>query len=140
MKLNYLEYYFGCFRRLSRLYKKLLSKGLTQIDNVLDISYIMRKLIEFDMLKMIVLDENQLKIFDNIPKPTISVSEKKEKAANLHQRLSRIYLAKNEIDDGLEALKVLSSKKTKSKKDEKILELIPRYYKMNHIRIGKLQI
>jgi hypothetical protein len=37
----------------------------------LDIVFIIKKLIEIDKLKRVLLDENQIKLFDYIPKPTV---------------------------------------------------------------------
>jgi hypothetical protein len=42
----------------------------------LDVVFIIRKLLEVDKLKSLLLDQNQLKLFDYIPRPTISLKGK----------------------------------------------------------------
>ena len=65
LSISYHKYFFSCFGdETIKMYKKLLSKGLNQIDKVLDISYIMQKLVEIDMLKMIFLDKDQQNLFE----------------------------------------------------------------------------
>ena len=41
----------------------------------MDIVNIITKLLELEKLKHFLLDENQLKLFDYIPKPTISMNK-----------------------------------------------------------------
>lgn len=41
----------------------------------LDILFILNKLIEIDKLKYILFDEDQLKLFEFIPKPQITLSD-----------------------------------------------------------------
>lgn len=142
LKMSYFQYYFSCCRdNLAKQYKMLLKKGLDQIDHVMNISYIMRKLIEIDMLKVVLLDANQLAVFNNIPKPTISLAEKneKEKTLKLHQLLSQSIHEKELFPEKvLDAYNTISSKTLKSKKDEKLLEMMPSASKMKLIKVKKL--
>ncbi|KAL4474779.1 hypothetical protein ABPG74_001475 [Tetrahymena malaccensis] len=51
--------------------KQLLDKGINKINKSFDILYIFNKLHEIDKLKQILLNNDQLKLFDYMPKPTI---------------------------------------------------------------------
>ena len=139
LKMSYFQYYFSfCRDNLAKQYKTLLKKGLNQIDYVMNISYIMRKLIEIDMLKVVLLDANQLAVFNNIPKPTISVSEKneKEKTLKLHQLMSQSIHDKELFPEKvIDAYNTISSKTLKSKKDEKLLEMMPKASKMKQMKL-----
>ncbi|KAL4512424.1 hypothetical protein ABPG72_005426 [Tetrahymena utriculariae] len=52
--------------------RQLLDKGINKINENFDILYIFNKLHEIDKLKQILLNNNQLKLFDYMPKPLIS--------------------------------------------------------------------
>lgn len=43
-----------------------------------DILYVIKKLHEIDKLKMILLNKDQIKLFDYLPKPTISTNPDNE--------------------------------------------------------------
>ena len=130
LKMSYFEYFFQCFRgQSSKEDKLLLQKGLNQINHVMDISYIMHKLIEVDMLKMIFLDSDQINLFHQIPKPIISMSGKQKENLKLHKSLSHLYCKENFAAKGMEAFQAVSSKVRKSMVDQKLLELIPKYSK-----------
>jgi len=42
----------------------------------MDISFILTKLVEIDKLKMLILNENQRKLFEFIQKPTVKLDTK----------------------------------------------------------------
>ena len=142
LKMSYFQYYFNiCRDNLAKQYKTLLKKGLNQIDHVMDISHIMRKLIEIDILKVVLLDANQISIFNNIPKPTISLSEKneKDKTLKLHKLLSQS-LQKKELfpQKAIDAYNAISTKPLKSKTDEKLLEMMPNVSKIKQLKVSNL--
>lgn len=59
--------------------KTLTQIGNQNIESKLDIIYIMKKFIEYDKLKFILLNDDQMKAFEKIPKPRIGIKEKEEK-------------------------------------------------------------
>ena len=128
LEISYFQYYISCFRdEISKLYNKLLKKGLGQIDQVLDISYITHKLFEIDMLKLILMDEDQLNLFDQIPKPTLSMKEiMNKRGLVLHKKFNQNY-HRNSIltKKSFEPFELISSRAEKTKLDEKLLEMIP---------------
>jgi hypothetical protein len=48
-----------------------IKAGMKRIEENLDIRYLVKKLMEVEKLKHIFLNEDQLKLFDLIPKPKI---------------------------------------------------------------------
>ena len=46
-----------------------------------DIVYILEKLVEIDKLKILLLNDDQLKLFDFLPKPTVKYNTEKYKEA-----------------------------------------------------------
>jgi hypothetical protein len=78
------KYCCCCLRRKRRLAMKdaLLEKALSNVAVEMDITLVMRRLNEFDKLKRVFFNKEQLKLFDFIPPPVISIksrSNRKEK-------------------------------------------------------------
>lgn len=53
----------------------MINFGIEKLYHQLDIFYIISKLIEIEKLKHVLLNENQIKLFEFIPKPTIYLSD-----------------------------------------------------------------
>ncbi|EAR85840.2 hypothetical protein TTHERM_00313220 (macronuclear) [Tetrahymena thermophila SB210] len=51
--------------------KQVIDYGIREIDNILDVEYIIKKLVEIDKLKRIIFNDDQLTLFNYIPKPQI---------------------------------------------------------------------
>ena len=51
--------------------KQQKEKGVKTIFSHLDIYYVLQKFMELDKLKMLLLDDNQFKLFEYLPKPII---------------------------------------------------------------------
>ena len=85
----------------------------------------MNKLIEIDVLKLVLLDEDQMNLFEKIPKPVISIEDEgAEKMLNLHQKLSQKFsMVNNSSKINHNAFHIVYSKKGKTKLDEKLLEM-----------------
>ena len=49
--------------------KKFNREGLKKIDEKLDIIYIINKLMEIDKLKLLLLNKEELHLFEFLPKP-----------------------------------------------------------------------
>lgn len=128
ISLSYFGYFFSFFKKSkSSEAKKLLKKGLSQIDEVLDISYIMKKLVEIDLLKLLILNENQMHLFDCIPKPAISINDNTQIGNdNLHMKFS-YFLQKNPEEKAQHAaisLEKMIKKNTKNKIDKKLINIL----------------
>ncbi len=62
----------------SREKRKQFNFGVKNIDKKLDIIYIINKFIEIDKLKNLLLTQEQLKLFNYIPRPQIPDNAKKK--------------------------------------------------------------
>ncbi|CAD8067044.1 unnamed protein product [Paramecium sonneborni] len=72
--LNFIIYYLSCFRHFER-YKRIyivLQKSTIHVNNDLDIVLILQKLQEINKIKHLLLDQNQLQLFNYIPQPIIT--------------------------------------------------------------------
>ncbi|KAL4469410.1 hypothetical protein ABPG74_004663 [Tetrahymena malaccensis] len=88
---EYLLYYlFPCSKRASRK-KKQLEFSKQVVDKHLDIMYLIRKLQEIDKLKMLLLSEEQIKLFNYLPKLTIKESQ----IINSQQQTSQCISSRN---------------------------------------------
>ncbi|EAR85992.2 transmembrane protein, putative (macronuclear) [Tetrahymena thermophila SB210] len=72
---DYFGYYLSFFTCRRQKRSEVIDYGLQKLYNHLDIVYILNKLIEFEKLKKLLLNENQLRLFDYIPKPIIKVNK-----------------------------------------------------------------
>ncbi|KAL4472593.1 hypothetical protein ABPG74_018542 [Tetrahymena malaccensis] len=72
---DYLNYYLTLITCKKRKRSQVIDYGLQKLYGHLDIVYIMNKLIEFEKLKKLLLNESQLRLFDYIPKPIIKVDK-----------------------------------------------------------------
>ncbi|KAL4448782.1 hypothetical protein ABPG74_012871 [Tetrahymena malaccensis] len=119
IQYNFFDYFkqlFAPFLQNEDYRAKLVQKGIQTIEKQLDIIFILNKLNEIDKLKTIILDQDQLKVFNNIPKPVISdaqffQNENKTKEQNnqiLTQNLKQ--QTENQIYDEAQSQKSESSK------------------------------
>ncbi|EAS05639.2 ubiquitin-conjugating enzyme family protein (macronuclear) [Tetrahymena thermophila SB210] len=67
---EYFSYYFNCFKSDMN---ELINYGTKQILAYTDICFIVNKLIELEKLKAILLNDEQIQLFDFIPKPQINI-------------------------------------------------------------------
>ncbi|KAL4494037.1 hypothetical protein ABPG72_015993 [Tetrahymena utriculariae] len=68
---EYLKLLFWPFGKLKEK-KKVMDFSIDKLYYHLDVMYVVKKLLEVDKLKQILLDRDQLKLFEYIPKPTIT--------------------------------------------------------------------
>ena len=79
ININFWDYIVACFCKPQAIQKKfeLLREGENKIRERLDIFNVMKKLREIDKLKMLLLDKDQLTLFDNLPKPVLEKRSRK---------------------------------------------------------------
>lgn len=70
---DYIAHYFYPKAKIIEMKKPLLDYSIQKVLQNLDILFILNKLIEIDKLKYILFDEDQLKLFEFIPKPVITI-------------------------------------------------------------------
>ncbi|EGR28713.1 hypothetical protein IMG5_170130 [Ichthyophthirius multifiliis] len=86
---DYFCYYLWPFGKIGKK-KKVLQYAIKKIQNQMDIIQIINKLQEIDKLKTLLLDKDQIKLFEYLPKQVISVDQnyqiiKKNQEQNLNQ-------------------------------------------------------
>ncbi|KAL4441957.1 hypothetical protein ABPG74_003708 [Tetrahymena malaccensis] len=68
---EYFLFYFNCFKSYKSQTLEMIDYGSQQVLNYIDICFIINKIIELEKLKTVLLSEQQIKLFDFIPKPSI---------------------------------------------------------------------
>ena len=107
-----------CFCKSSKLYLKnlLYQKALKKLNNYLDIINYIKKMQEIDILKFLLLDEDQVKIFNFLTMPSISM--KYSDSDDYYKNLLRARVNKGKLDsDELHEL-IKSYNVIKNKNDE----------------------
>ncbi|EAR90371.2 transmembrane protein, putative (macronuclear) [Tetrahymena thermophila SB210] len=139
---EYFANYFKFLKLCKRRRCELLQKGLDGLYNQIDIFYIIQKLFEVEKLKRLLLNENQIKLFEFIPKPVLSLDEKKSN--NLSDKIGlrdkyENYI-KQKTSEVQEAFQKLINSKTKpSKIDIRILELLDPQFKQFLSDLGDIK-
>lgn len=131
--ISYIDWLFSGIRKTPQI---LLAEKLTaEITSRLDVKTVIRKFLEIDLLKSILLTENQLIIFENVCKPKIKMDychdlKKKVSVEYRTEKLLETFWGKKHLLDN--AYHELKAKQHKSKID---VELLDRYHKK--IKRGK---
>ncbi|KAL4473117.1 hypothetical protein ABPG72_007347 [Tetrahymena utriculariae] len=140
---DYFKYFFCSKRRSQKCKKILLDFSIKKLNQNLDILHILNKMIEIDKLKYLIFDEDQMKLFEFIPKPTIGLNDVeidtkmefhssennnvifKKKESNNHNYYFQAdkTLEEKAKDAQLSFLKIYQ-KKQKSKIDERLLNTV----------------
>ncbi|KAL4490774.1 hypothetical protein ABPG72_021828 [Tetrahymena utriculariae] len=85
---------------------EMVNLGTQQILSYTDICFVVNKLIELEKLKTIILNEQQIKLFDFIPKPKIDIELVKDLKANTAKKKSKdqsdLQVQENNIDNAKE--------------------------------------
>ncbi|KAL4441958.1 hypothetical protein ABPG74_003709 [Tetrahymena malaccensis] len=68
---EYFLFYFNCFRWYKSQTLEMIQYGSQQVLNYIDICFLINRSIELEKLKRVLLNEQQIKLFDFIPKPSI---------------------------------------------------------------------
>ena len=120
---DYINYFFNPNKSHQ---KKIIDTGIKKIEELLDIVHVSNKLLEIDKIKYLLLNENQLNLFDYLPKPKISTILKENKLLlnkfseipEKDQKLiEKAMIAKNSFIE-------IKNQKSLSNIDEKLLKLI----------------
>ncbi|EDK31978.2 transmembrane protein, putative (macronuclear) [Tetrahymena thermophila SB210] len=135
MKFNIFQYLKSLCLRYGDLQRKrvIYDYSIKQLYHYIDIQLIINKLIEFDKLKRIVLDDDQLLLFEYLPKPSILYSFKGN-SVEFHdnQSFTISKKSKNELDNiqkAIQSFKNLLNKPFKHQKDVRILKYLDLTYK-----------
>ncbi|EAR89142.3 transmembrane protein, putative (macronuclear) [Tetrahymena thermophila SB210] len=135
MKFNIFQYLKSLCLRYGDLRRKkvIYDQSIKQLYHYIDIQLIINKLIEFDKLKRIVLDDDQLLLFEYLPKPSICYSFKGN-SVEFHdnQSFTISKKSKNELDNiqkAIQSFKNVQNKPLKDQKDARIIKYLDLTYK-----------
>ncbi|EAR87344.2 transmembrane protein, putative (macronuclear) [Tetrahymena thermophila SB210] len=109
--------------------KKVLDFSIDTLYYHLDVMYVVKKLLEVDKLKQILLDKDQLKLFEYIPKPTITSNYGfTEKEDDLQIDIDTQYQDKRtelqKAQQAFNAYQNISNKEHQNLLDNRIIELL----------------
>ncbi|EWS76751.1 transmembrane protein, putative (macronuclear) [Tetrahymena thermophila SB210] len=129
---DYLKYYLGFIICKKAKSSYAIEYGMQKLYKHIDIVQIINKLIEFEKLKRLLLNENQLKLFDYIPKPIIKVNKltgqiitqnNSKDSIDIFFEVNRSQIQKAE--DAQEAYNnIFNSDQKKQQLDEKLISLL----------------
>ncbi|KAL4441424.1 hypothetical protein ABPG74_013719 [Tetrahymena malaccensis] len=132
MKMSVWEYFLSHFCPFGKLKKKkeIIQYSIDKLYQNLDILQILKRLIEVEKLKRLLLDPDQIKLLDYLPKPTIHLdlvlnqqsTENVNKEVNLLYQDNRSQMQK--AKDAFEAYKKIQSRKNFSRLDQKLIEML----------------
>ena len=108
----------------------LLKEGMRRINERLDIFNMFKKLREIDKLKLLLLDKEQLVLFNGLPKPHLMHKEERVVSArrntrtfsHLQLREAR-FVSENKMDKMLRSYKDLKGKSETTMIDKKLIEI-----------------
>lgn len=69
---DYFRWFFQFHRKLQGPKKKQILFSSSKVKQRLDVIYILNKLVEIDKLKLLLLNTDQLKLFEYLPKPVVT--------------------------------------------------------------------
>ncbi|EAR82625.1 zinc knuckle protein, putative (macronuclear) [Tetrahymena thermophila SB210] len=115
---DYLSYFSNCSQNKTNL----MDKGIKKINYRLDIQNILHQLQEIEKLKKIVLDEDQIKLFEILPRPVLKNSQSKIQTDTKNQ----FFETKNQSEEekANEVYNSLCNILNKQKKSQRDLQLI----------------
>ena len=126
---DYIRSFF--FWKSTRLNRKLstLKEGMKRINERLDIFNVLRKLREVDKLKVLLLENEQLVLFDNLPKPQLKIENTHNNPRNsksfTQRQLREAKFIGEKAKNGLVfvSYEIVKKKEVKTIIDEKLVEI-----------------
>lgn len=109
---------------------KLFNEGIENINDRMQIENLMKKMREFDKLRALLLDQNQLILFNNLPKPEIPSADNNEnklrrKTSAVQKEIARPSFKeeKRTVQEIIDSYRRIQRKSQKTDIDQKLLEL-----------------
>ncbi|EWS73858.1 zinc knuckle protein (macronuclear) [Tetrahymena thermophila SB210] len=140
IKMTFIEQilYFSSFNSKKLKQKKVfIQKGLKKVSNQLDIENILKKLQELEKLKQVVLNEDQLKLFELLPRPVLqsNSSESQSNQGNsFYDKINKTYEEK--VDEAYQSLANILNKPKKSQRDIQLIQLLDKKIYQNILDAG----
>ncbi|EAR83267.2 ABC transporter family protein (macronuclear) [Tetrahymena thermophila SB210] len=127
---EYLKLHLWPFNKEIRNKKKIIDYSVNKLYHHIDLLNVIKKLIEVDKLKRILMDDDQIKLFEYLPKPTISdqevLNEKLQNDKQDENNFKDIFYQdtrseSQKLQDAYEAYIKISKKKSLNIIDQKIM-------------------
>ncbi|EAS01735.1 zinc knuckle protein, putative (macronuclear) [Tetrahymena thermophila SB210] len=126
---EYLSFFIKCTRsKMLQLKKQFIIKGVDKVQSHLDIQYILQKLQEIDKLKQILLNDDQIKLFELLPRPVMKNGEdkgNKKKANQFYEKVNQSYEEK--VNNAIQSLINILNQEKKSVRDHQLIQLLDDY-------------
>ncbi|EAR82622.1 zinc knuckle protein, putative (macronuclear) [Tetrahymena thermophila SB210] len=122
---EYISYFITQFSKNMKQKKILIEQGVKKVQNRLDIQNILNKLQEIEKLKLILLNEDQIKLFEILPRPVLKNdgnSTSKHQSNQFYNTVHKTYEQK--VDDAYGSLIKILSKNKKSQRDIQLIQLL----------------
>lgn len=72
--MEYIKFFFWPFGEIKKK-KRIIDYSIDKLYYHLDVLYVIKKLLEVDKLKRLIFDQDQLELFEYLPKPIIRKSD-----------------------------------------------------------------
>ena len=141
VNLTFWEFICSLFKRKGAAAQKvnLIKAGISKIDERLDIFNILKKLREIDKLKALILEEDHRDLFNGLPKPEITLFDKK-KINQLETRRTQYQLLKGStfVEDVpakpeiIRSYEEIMSKVNKTKTERKLIEIYDEIFSLRN--------
>ncbi|EAS07353.2 cation channel family protein, putative (macronuclear) [Tetrahymena thermophila SB210] len=131
MKINfslieYIQQILSCTSsKLLKLKKYFINEGIDKVQNHLDIQYILQKLQEVEKLKQVILNEDQVRLFELLPRPILHKKDHRNYTNKTNQFYDQIYESYEEkiINAYISLINILNQRK-KSQRDHQLIQLL----------------
>ncbi|EAR82626.2 zinc knuckle protein, putative (macronuclear) [Tetrahymena thermophila SB210] len=118
---DYLSHFSNCSQQKTNL----MEEGINKINHRLDIQNILHQLQEIEKLKKIVLDEDQIKLFEILPRPVLKNSQSKIQTDTKNQFFETKNQSEEEkVNDAYNSLCNILNKQKKSQRDLQLIQLL----------------
>ncbi|KAL4450521.1 hypothetical protein ABPG74_019419 [Tetrahymena malaccensis] len=119
---DYIFNYFRYFKCFQTKKQKLITYGTNKLYNYLDVFYIINKMIEVEKLKHLLLNENQIKIFEYLPRPVLKINELDQNENDKDKKAQLLKKEKINVDKNENKLTTTNNQTSNTIKSEQKLE------------------
>lgn len=130
IKISFFEFVLSFFWMPKCLKKKMdiLEKGVKKVEKKLDVFSLLKNIREIEKLKILLLENDQLILFDNLPKPVLQLREMKNTMSFSHYLLKKPTFDQFAMKGGINRKVLTSYRKLKNKAlstdiDQKLVNL-----------------
>ncbi|KAL4463239.1 hypothetical protein ABPG74_007240 [Tetrahymena malaccensis] len=118
---EYIKYYCCCFSKR----KYIINEGMEKIQTRLDIQNIFHQLQEIEKLKSIILDEDQIKLFEILPRPVLRNRESQAQKYSSNSYFDfKTKPTEEKVEEAYNSLMKIVNKQKKSQRDLQLIQLL----------------